>query len=59
MNRQEGLYWVTYPSGLIRPAYYNGFSEIWDILGNNAEFKDTDFEHINEHRIKKPGELPD
>jgi hypothetical protein len=29
------------------------------VVGNDELYKDHNFEHINEIRIKQPGELPD
>ena len=57
MNRQEGYYWVKYKGYYIIGEYLT--SEIWIIPGKYDEFQDSDFEHINEVRIKEPGELPD
>ena len=59
MDRQEGYYWVKF-RGVFIIAYYNiNIPNPWNIIGYTSFFKDSDFEHINEVRIKKPGELPD
>lgn len=57
MNRQEGYYWVTF-KGIIQIAYYKS-TGIWLRIDNLHYYKDSDFEHINENRIKQPGELPE
>lgn len=57
MDRQEGYYWVKYKGYYIIGEYLT--SEVWIIPGKFEEFEDSDFEHINEVRIKEPGELPD
>ncbi len=57
MDRQEGYYWVKYKNGSYAPAEW--WQGSWIILGNDEDYKDLDFEHINEVRIKNPGELPD
>jgi hypothetical protein len=59
MNRQEGYYWVKYISGIITIGYWNTECNFWNTLGNDESWEDSDFEHINEVRIKQPGELPD
>lgn len=61
MNRQEGYYWVKYRTGY-QIAYWGLWISdkyAWFVIGNEDGFEDTDFEHINEVRIKFPGELPD
>lgn len=55
MDRQEGYYWVKDMTGY-QIAYYD---DCWYVIGTDETFEDSDFEHINEVRIKKPGELPD
>jgi len=57
MDRQEGYYWIKYISTVITIGYWTG--EFWTTIGNDEQWKDSDFEHINEVRIKFPGELPD
>ena len=57
MDRQEGYYWVKYISGVITIAYW--YDNFWSTIGTDENWKDSDFEHINEIRIKEPGELPD
>jgi hypothetical protein len=58
MDRQEGYYWV---KGIWSTkhtiAYWDG--NIWLTIDSTLVRKDSDFEHINEVRIKEPGELPD
>jgi hypothetical protein len=62
MNRQEGYYWVKYRTGY-QIAYWGeyvpGGKLVWYVVGSEEQYKDSDFEHINETRIKQPGELPD
>jgi hypothetical protein len=60
MDRQEGYYWVKY-----KGKYYVGYYDVihgtpmWSLMGDEYVFEDSDFEHINENRIKQPGELPE
>ena len=56
MDRQEGYYWVKDDHGFLMIAYWSGN---WFLHGTSKTFIDSDFEHINENRIKEPGELPD
>lgn len=56
MDRQEGYYWVKYCKIFQIAQWFKGF---WFIIGDNKGKKDSDFEHINEVRIKFPGEIPD
>jgi hypothetical protein len=58
MDRQEGYYWVKYDEKY-QVGYWNG--KFWTLIGLNYPFTFTNsaFEHINENRIKEPGELPD
>lgn len=64
MDRQEGYYWVKYGQ-MFQIAKYeihqklSGTSSNWYLSGLENCFTDKDFEHINENRIKEPGELPD
>ena len=64
MNRQEGYYWVKY-FHKFEIAWWkhniklSGINKYWLMIGSEVEFEDSDFEHINEVRIKMPGELPD
>lgn len=61
MNRQEGYYWVKY-NNIFEIAEYLKFkskNKFWQRVGENDYYNDSDFEHINENRIKFPGELPD
>ncbi len=60
LERQEGYYWVKRPNTKHEISYYSpGIPNAWSLLGYTACFQDSDFEHINEVRIKQPGELPD
>lgn len=60
MNRQEGYYWVKIRGKLKHEiAFYNADICEWLLTGISALCKDSDFEHINENRIKEPGELPE
>ncbi len=56
MNRQEGYYWVKYIDEF-EIAFWNGIK--WYLIESPHSYQDSDFEHINETRIKYPGELPD
>ena len=60
MDRQEGYYWVKIKGNLKHEiAFYNADIREWLLTGISVLGKDSDFEHINEVRIKEPGELPD
>ena len=62
MDRQEGYYWVKrFDRKKHEIAFYTVIhgSPIWSLLSDDFLFDDTNFEHINEVRIKEPGELPD
>lgn len=60
MDRQEGYYWVKkYPTSKHEIAIWNSKYMCWELTGNCAMYSDKDFNHINEVRIKEPGELPD
>ncbi len=61
MDRQEGYYWVKYKNRFIAAKYttYRLNDSWWSLPGENNSYQDSDFEHINEIRIKEPGELPD
>jgi hypothetical protein len=62
-SRQEGYYWVKYKDGPFSVAFWNlnwmSNKPCWAVIGNEDMWQDSDFEHINEVRIKEPGELPD
>lgn len=58
MDRQEGYYWVKYDGIFTIAKYFNEVEE-WRIVGIRTVKTDEDFEHINEVRIKQPGEFPD
>ena len=60
IDRQEGYYWIKYKGKyLIAKWLCDPKQCIWviggDINPNNYKY----IEHINEVRIKEPGELPD
>lgn len=64
MDRQEGYYWVKY-KGVFEIALYNkkekfsGYSIFWTRIDSETVYFEDEFEHINEVKIKNPGELPD
>jgi hypothetical protein len=64
MERQEGYYWVKY-EGIFKVAKYeihqkmSGISTSWYLVGDERCYFESDFEHINEVRIKEHGELPE
>ncbi len=55
MERQEGYYWVKQDGFMIAEYKYGSF---W-LTMDEVEYNETDFEFINENRIKQPGELPE
>ena len=60
MERQEGYYWVKLNRDSKHEiGRYNSEFRYWSLTGTDGFWKTTDFEHINENRIKQPGELPD
>lgn len=63
MERQEGYYWVkTKHTGFIIAFWEEdklSGDGVWMLAGKEYVFHDEDFEHINEVRIKQPGELPE
>jgi hypothetical protein len=58
MDRHEGYYWVNY-LGEFRVAYWCDLTEKWYLTDSTYSYDDGDFDHINEVRIKYPGEIPD
>ena len=56
MERQEGYYWVQYGSVFEIARWLDGK---WWTVNCMDSMEDYDFNHINENRIKAPGELPD
>jgi hypothetical protein len=59
MDRQEGYYWVKVKGNLKHEiAFYNKDINGWLLMGIQSIGYDNSFEHINEVRIKEPGELP-
>lgn len=58
MERQEGYYWVKYRWGF-EIGFWDNERSHWQICGRDDDYQDKEFEHINENRIKFPGELPD
>ena len=64
MDRQEGYYWVKFGNGYNIAQFtiiqkMSGKSSTWSLFNDDHAYTDKDFEHINEVRIKNPGELPD
>jgi hypothetical protein len=60
MERQEGYYWVNRRDEFYVAEWIASIVGGWWMLtGNERDFKDYDFEFINENRIKYPGELPE
>jgi hypothetical protein len=63
MKRQEGYYWVKakHIGFVIALWEVDNLSSdgAWMLAGKEYVFHDVDFEHINEVRIKQPGELPE
>jgi hypothetical protein len=61
MDRQEGYYWVKFKYGKPEIAKWTSNNGLyyWCIFECDQQFQDCNFEHINEVRIKSPGELPD
>jgi hypothetical protein len=64
MDRQEGYYWVKFGDGYTIAQFtitqkMSGKSSTWSLFCDDNAYTDGDFEHINEIRIKEPGELPE
>jgi len=63
MKRQEGYYWVKSKHGTFFISLWEvdnlSGDGVWRLAGNNYVYHDVDFEHINDVRIKQPGELPE
>ena len=64
MDRQEGYYWVKHPNNpkheIAEFIQEKGIqSSFWCRTMDEGTYNDSDFEHINEIRIKEPGELPE
>ena len=62
MDRQEGYYWVKYRDKFEIAEFIqeDGMqSAFWCRIMDEGTYNDSDFEHINENRIKEPGELPE
>lgn len=64
MDRQEGYYWVKYNDEyIIAYCYICGMGyPVWTsnkFLDGYDVVRDSNLQHINENRIKEPGELPD
>lgn len=59
MERQEGYYWVNKQGYFYIALYVINYlkSTWWCLPGENNTYEDSDFDHINENRIKQPGEL--
>lgn len=59
MHREKGYYWVKYKNNFYISKWSSKY-RYWAILEiDEITFEDKDFEHINENRIKQPGELLD
>lgn len=58
-SRQEGYYWCRYIGSVFFIAFWDNDDNCWYSAGSDNKYQDSDFEHINEVRIKNPGELPD
>jgi hypothetical protein len=65
MDRQEGYYWVKKRNKTkhevakwVHDTFFkdNGY---WTLIYDEGDYEDGYFEHINEVRIKEPGELPE
>jgi hypothetical protein len=60
MDREEGYYWVKYRTGY-QIAYWGecmlctGGEYAWYVAGSEDQYNDSDFEHINETRIRFSG----
>jgi hypothetical protein len=66
MERQEGYYWVKIVNRDKHEIVYfqinqkmSRISTSWYLVGDERCYFESDFEHINENKIKEPGELPD
>lgn len=59
MDRQEGYYWVNIFKKHFEVVKWNARQKWWERVGIEDTYDDSDFEHINEVKIKEPGELPD
>ncbi len=60
MNRLEGYYWVKYKNEYLIAKWLCASQKcVWVIGGNINPDNDKYIKHINENRIKEPGELPD
>jgi len=60
MDRQEGYYWVKHYNKFEIARWNILLGEVfWTLTYSDSLHQDSDFEHINEIRIKEPGELPE
>ena len=59
MDRQEGYYWVKKKKKHFEVVKWNARQKWWERVGIEDTYDDSDFEHINEVKIKEPGELPE
>lgn len=55
-KREAGYYWVKF-DGEWDIAYYLPSYDIWLSVGNDTDYKERQFEEINETRIKNPDEV--
>lgn len=56
MERQEGYYFVKSKGIFGIAKWEDGW---WFMIYDKEPYGDSEFEHINENRIKTPGELSD
>lgn len=59
MERQEGYYWVKSNNEFQIAFWPNNKWKCWLLIYDLKGYKDNELQHINETRIKQPGELPD
>lgn len=53
MKRESGYYWVKDRDGDWIIAYFYGSTKEWQIIGIDSEFKDSEFDEINETKIER------
>lgn len=54
--RQDGYYWVKHKNEWHVALWNTQLYPSWHLSGHEEEFEDTDFDEINEERIKSPNE---
>lgn len=59
MERQEGYYWVKFNNKFQIAYWPNNRWKKWLFIYSEKGYIDKELQHINEVRIKEPGELPD